>query len=106
MQQRGYDLAASSFRLIRPMLASTPLGIRDLLLLSRGMHLRAAAGEAKARGGDAGGPENVLIRMMAGIARNTARPVKPGKPEGKKDTPALPPGGSTPATAPGVRDNV
>jgi glycosyltransferase involved in cell wall biosynthesis len=106
MQQRGYDLAASSFRLIRPMLAATPLGIRDLLLLSRGMHLRVAAGEAKARGGDAGGPENVLIRMMAGIARNTVRNVKPVQNEGKKDKGSFPPGGPTPTEAPGVRDSV
>ena len=107
MQQRGYDLAASSFRLIRPMLASSPLAMRDLLLLSRGMHLRVAAGEARARGGDAGGPENVLIRMMAGIARNSARGVKPGGQDGKqssiKDKASLPPGGATPKGAPGVR---
>lgn len=103
MQQRGYDLAASSFRLIRPMLASTPLGMRDLLLLSRGMHLRAAAGEAKARGGDAGGPENILIRMMAGIARNGVRRVKQ---DGIKDPASLPPGGTTPNGAPGVRDTM
>ncbi len=89
MQQRGYDLSASSFRLIRPMLASTPLGMRDLLLLSRGMHLRVAAGEAKARGGDAGGPENVLIRMMAGLARNSARKAKPGEGGNTKDASAV-----------------
>lgn len=106
MQQRGYDLSASSFRLIRPMLASTPLGMRDLLLLSRGMHLRAAAGEAKARGGDAGGPENVLIRMMAGIARNTARRGKPGEGGTTKDGGGLPSGGAGPKGAAGIRKAV
>lgn len=73
LRQRGYDLAASSFRLMRPMLSATPLAMRDLLLLSRGMYLRAAAGEAKAKGGDAGAPENVLIRMMAGLAKQGPR---------------------------------
>ncbi|WP_421848888.1 glycosyltransferase [Novosphingobium sp.] len=106
MQQRGYDLSASSFRLIRPMLAATPLGMRDLLLLSRGMHLRAAAGEAKARGGDAGGPENVLIRMMAGLARNSVRRVKPVQQDSNKDGVSLPSGGTMPNAKPDLRDRV
>jgi len=79
MRQRGYDLAASSFRLIRPMLAATPLAMRDMLLLSRGMHLRTVAGETKGRGGDGGGPENLLIRMMAGIAKRGPRPLGNGQ---------------------------
>ncbi|MBX9884644.1 MAG: glycosyltransferase family 4 protein [Novosphingobium sp.] len=106
MQKRGYDLAASSFRLIRPMLAATPLGMRDLLLLSRGMHLRAAAGEANARGGDAGGPENVLIRMMAGIARKRVRSAKPDENDSKQDAAALSPVVTAPNGAPDVRGGV
>lgn len=106
MQQRGYDLSASSFRLIRPMLAATPLGMRDLLLLSRGMHLRVAAGEARARGGDAGGPENVLIRMMAGIARNGVRRTKPVQDDAARDGVSFPPGGAMPMGAPDMRDRV
>ncbi|WP_179505168.1 MULTISPECIES: glycosyltransferase [unclassified Sphingomonas] len=99
MRQRGYDLAASSFRLIRPMLAATPLALRDMLLLSRGMHLRAVAGEAKGRGGDGGGPENLLIRMMAGIARRSAKrpPDGEGRVSENRAAMALDMAGATPA---------
>lgn len=106
MQQRGYDLAASSFRLIRPMLASTPLGLRDLLLLSRGMHLRIATGEARSRGGDAGGPENVLIRMMAGIARNGVGRARPGQQRETNKKVPLPPGDAALTGVPGIDDRV
>jgi hypothetical protein len=47
LAMRGYDLPASRFRVIRPMLAASPLSARELLLLAKGL---------QPRGGGAGRP--------------------------------------------------
>ncbi len=37
---KGYDIAVSHFRSIRPQLAAVPLGLRDMLLLSKGLQIK------------------------------------------------------------------
>ena len=107
MRVRGYDLAASGFRATRPKLAAAPLVMRDLLLYSRGMHLRGSANAAKAKAAaDASAaPETVLVRMMAGLATHPSpaagRPVKPDEPQSGPaafaDSAAEPPNSAEPA---------
>jgi glycosyltransferase involved in cell wall biosynthesis len=75
LRLRGYDLAASSFRAIRPKLAATPLAMRDTLLLARGMHARSGpAGKAKSSLDAAPSPEGLLARLMIGIKQEEAAP--------------------------------
>ncbi|WP_174299448.1 glycosyltransferase family 4 protein [Caulobacter sp. S45] len=40
LSRKGYDLATSQFRAIRPKLAAAPLSLRDLLLASKGLQVR------------------------------------------------------------------
>lgn len=68
LRLRGYDLAASGFRVIRPHLAATPLALRDTLLLARGMHARSH----KASADKALNPESVLARMMVELGQKPA----------------------------------
>jgi glycosyltransferase involved in cell wall biosynthesis len=42
LKERGYDQVASHFRIVRPQIASSPLAMRDLLLLAKGMQLKPA----------------------------------------------------------------
>ncbi|WP_353229040.1 glycosyltransferase [Novosphingobium sp.] len=66
LRQRGYDLAAGGFRMIRPELAATPLALRDTLLLARGLHVRSG-GKSRSITNPAT-PEGMLVRMIAGVA--------------------------------------
>lgn len=70
MRLRGYDLSASSFRAIRPKLAATPLGMRDTLLLARGMHSRGPNIKAKSNSDTARNPEAMLARMIVGLQQD------------------------------------
>lgn len=64
LRARGYDLSATGFRVMRPMLAAAPLAARDTLLLARGM---ASRGAGKAKLAATANPEGVLMRIMAGL---------------------------------------
>ena len=41
LRQKGYDTALSRFRAIRPKLAAAPLSMREFLLMSKGLQVRA-----------------------------------------------------------------
>ena len=75
LRGRGYDVAASEFRVIRPKLAAAPLGMRDLLLFARGMQDR---GEGDRVIREAERPvlriEGMLTRMIAGLDLVDAEP--------------------------------
>jgi glycosyltransferase involved in cell wall biosynthesis len=73
--RRGYDLPASRFRLIRPLLAAAPLASRDLLLMAKGLQTRAvAAPSAKVKpGGRSEGLDEPFARMMKAILAQGGR---------------------------------
>ncbi|WP_408590636.1 glycosyltransferase [Novosphingobium sp.] len=71
MRLRGYDLSASTFRVIRPKLAASPLGIRDLLLFARGLQMRGGAGGGKRKSPaqeNVAKAEGLLARMITGLS--------------------------------------
>lgn len=67
LRQRGYDLAASGFRVTRPELAATPLALRDQLLLARGLNSRIGTKFKSIT--DPATPESMLVRMIAGVGK-------------------------------------
>ncbi|MBU6394976.1 MAG: glycosyltransferase [Sphingomonadales bacterium] len=71
LRARGYDLSATGFRVLRPMLAAAPLAMRDTLLLARGM---AARGGSKGKLAAVANPEGVLMRIMAGLKPDRSQP--------------------------------
>lgn len=46
---RGYDLPASRFRVIRPLLAASPLAMRELVLMAKGLQPKGPGAGAPAR---------------------------------------------------------
>lgn len=78
MRLRGYDLSASTFRVIRPKLAASPLGIRDLLLFARGLQMRGGPGGGKRKTPaqeQVAKTEGLLARMISGLS--SAEPTSP-----------------------------
>ncbi len=69
LRLRGYDLSASSFRVIRPKLAATPLAMRDTLLLAQGLHARGPNAKSKSGASAETNPEGLLARMMVELAQ-------------------------------------
>jgi hypothetical protein len=73
---RGYDLPASRFRAARPLLAASPLAMRDLMLLAKGLQSRAGGGalapKSKAPKLDAI-IEEPFTRMMHAILTENSR---------------------------------
>ena len=70
LRHRGYDLAASGFRVMRPELAAAPLAMRDSLLLARGLRMRAGTRSKSIT--DPTTIEGMLVRMIAGVASERA----------------------------------
>lgn len=72
---RGYDLPASRFRVIRPLLAAAPLAIREALLMAKGLQARASAPASAAVRSKTGGEglEEPFSRMMQAILTGNGR---------------------------------
>jgi glycosyltransferase involved in cell wall biosynthesis len=83
LRRRGYDLSASSLRVIRPKLAATPLALRDTLLLARGLHARGPIVKIRQTAVAAAKPEAMLTRLMIGLGKDEA-----ATPRGKSAQPA------------------
>jgi glycosyltransferase involved in cell wall biosynthesis len=49
LARRGYDLPASRFRIIRPLLASAPLAMRELMLTAKGLQAKDVPSAAKVK---------------------------------------------------------
>jgi hypothetical protein len=66
LSDRGYDIPVSHFRAIRPQLAAVPLGLRDMLLLSKGLQIRPGGigRQGKARDADDSAVDQALGRMV------------------------------------------
>jgi glycosyltransferase involved in cell wall biosynthesis len=79
--QRGYDLSASRFRVVRPLLAAAPLALREMMLMAKG--LQAGAQQGKSAGGRAKGRRQDSLP-------ETLAPQAPSRPMVERDSPASP----------------
>lgn len=82
LARRGYDEAASRFRVIRPLLAASPLAVRELMLTAKGLQARAQArpaAKAKAPRPDdpvglaALGEKNATLKQEKNLATTSGR---------------------------------
>ena len=81
LSRKGYDLATGHFRAIRSTLAAAPLSLRDLLLASKGLQVRAGAGRGWKRSKEVNGA------VERGVERNVGAP-KPSlvRPRARENT--------------------
>ncbi|HEY2179485.1 MAG TPA: glycosyltransferase [Caulobacteraceae bacterium] len=79
LSAKGYDIPVSHFRAIRPQLAAVPLGLRDMLLLSKGLQIRPGGmgrvGKPKENADAA--VDQALSRMMHNFSQGPRPPAQP-----------------------------
>jgi glycosyltransferase involved in cell wall biosynthesis len=95
LSQRGYDIPVSHFRAIRPQLAAVPLGLRDLLLLSKGIQIKPGGMRPPVKQRESGDVvDRALNRMMQGLEQSTttsrtpaaSRAGRPGRPGARRSS--------------------
>ena len=91
LSDKGYDIPVSHFRAIRPQLAAVPLGLRDMLLLSKGLQIRPGGMGRQGKPKDTADAavDQALSRMMHNLTQgpkgpraqavNGQRPKGPGR---------------------------
>ncbi len=68
LSKKGYDIPASYFRSIRPQLAAAPLGLRDMLLLSKGLQIKSGgAGKSAKPARGQGGVDRPAARVKGKV---------------------------------------
>jgi glycosyltransferase involved in cell wall biosynthesis len=67
LSKKGYDIPVSHFRAIRPQLAAVPLGLRDMLLLSKGLQIKPSRQATPVETDSA--VDQALSRMMQSLSQ-------------------------------------